>query len=267
MKLEVLVSCMNQKDLSLVEKTKITSDVLLINQTVNVSDHVTVHRDGRTIRMISTKERGVSRSRNMAISHALGDICLLCDDDEILTKEYEIIVCNAFEELPQADIIIFDLEGNKKFRLKPILQRLGPLGCLKVVSYQIAFRTERIRSAGIFFDPFMGAGSGNGSGEENKFLLDCICKGLKIYYVPRTIGLVCHGPSTWFFGFDQAFFYQRGGATRHMMGVPLSVLYGIYYLIFKRRLYKDSLSTVKAAIALFKGIIENPIAKCKSGDV
>lgn len=107
----------------------------------------------------------------------------------------------------------------------------------------------------------MGAGSGNGCGEENKFLWDSLKNGLRIYYVPKIIASLSQGDSSWFIAYDKTFFYQRGAATRYMMGFPLSVLYGIYYLVAKYMLYRRNISLLHAFVALFKGILKNPIGK------
>lgn len=259
MELEILLSCMNQKDISIIRNSGISGNVLVINQTDQDSS-LEEWNGTQHIRMISTTERGLSRSRNMAIQNAIGDICLLSDDDERFVDGYENIITEAFQSLPKADVIAFDVR-NKVTRLKPQVQQLKYLNCLKIASYQIAFRRNSVLQKQVFFDPLMGAGSGNGCGEENKFLFDCLRSGLNIYYHPSTIASVDSRSSTWFFGYGRDFFYQRGGATRHMMGAIPSIFYGIYYLIRKRNLYISTISTGQAAAELFRGIRENPIGR------
>ena len=256
------MSCMGQTDTSLVEKSGISGDVLIINQ----CDVEAVHqedKEGQRIRMISTRERGLSRSRNMAIAHSEGDICLLCDDDEVLFRDYEQNILRYYQEIPDADIIAFDLE-NKQTRLKPEVSRVGRLGCLKLCSCQLTFRRKRILEKEVSFCPYMGSGSGNGCSEENKFLLDCIAAGLRVYYVPVKIARLETQSSEWFFGFDETFFYQRGGATRFMLGLLPSVAYGVYYLIAKRSLYQNTISMKNAAVALARGIRDNNITHQKN---
>lgn len=256
------MSCMHQKDTSLVEKSRISSDVLLINQT-DCDDLVEIKTAGQHIRMMSTVERGLSRSRNMAISNSNADICLLSDDDEIFAENYEQIIIQSFQKLSDADIIAFDL-GNKVTRLKPDTCRIGYLNSLRLCSCQLAFRREKIVKNKLSFDVYMGSGSGNGCGEENKFLLDCLKAGLKIYYVPIQIAKLETQSSEWFFGFDEKFFYQRGCATRYMLGLMPSLLYGLYYVLTKRSLYSETISMKAALKALFKGIRDNTIHHQKS---
>lgn len=253
---------MNQTDMSIVEKSKITGDVLIINQTSRESSEELQTAD-QHIRMISTTERGLSNSRNMAIQNANDDICLLSDDDETFETNYEKTILDTFQKLPDADVIAFNVT-NKKTRLKPVIQRLQYLDTLKIASYQIAFRKDSILKNQILFDPLMGAGSGNGCGEENKFLLDCLRKGLKIYYSPDVIATVQPQASTWFFGYDEHFFYQRGATTRYYMGLPLSIIYAFYYVVFKRSLYRNELKTGHALYYILKGIQDNKIARGKN---
>lgn len=265
MKLEVLLSCMNQTDMSIVEKSKITGDVLIINQTSRESSEE-LQTANQHIRMISTTERGLSNSRNMAIQNANDDICLLSDDDETFETNYEKTILDTFQKLPDADVIAFNLT-NKKTRLKPVIQRLQYLDTLKIASYQIAFRKDSILKKQILFDPLMGAGSGNGCGEENKFLLDCLRKGLKIYYSPDVIATVQPQASTWFFGYDEHFFYQRGAATRYYMGNFISLLYAAYYLLAKYPLYHKQISLMNAAKALLQGYLKNDISYQKKAGI
>ena len=263
MQLEVLLSCMNQKDGRIAEKSGITGSALIINQCPDAKEEGvpdTFQTFSDRVRMITTTERGLSRSRNMAVLHSAADVCLFCDDDESFIDGYEEIILQAFRSLPQADIIAFNVEG-KQTRLSDKIQKLGFTGCLKLASYQIAFRREAIVRNRLFFDVYMGAGSGNGCGEENKFLLDCRKAGLSIYYVPQTIAILRPQASTWFFGYDWNFFYQRGAATRHMMGLWLSLFYGAYYLAAKRKEYGVQISPKRAGIALIKGIHDNPIER------
>ena len=258
MNLEVLLSCMYQADTSLVETSKITSQVLLINQ----CDQNTEFASQR-IRMISTTERGLSNSRNMALKYAVGEICILCDNDEIFEDNYETVICKAFERLPDADIIAFSIE-NKITKLPDRIQKIGKWKSLRIDSRQIAFRREPVLKSGVRFDPLMGAGSGNGAGEENLFLINCLKSGLTIYYVPETVAKLRENESTWFSGYNEMFFYQRGGATRYMLGFGIAFLYGIYYVFCKRALYQKEIRSLNAFRALCRGILDNRIGKLKA---
>ncbi len=274
MNLEVLISCMNQQNMKIAEMTGIQTDALIINQCPQSevlneikSDQNTSGGQNKTlvnIRMLNTNTRGLSKSRNMAIQHAVGDVCLLCDDDEQLDSSYEKIILKAYEALPDADIICFRI-ANQPSRLKQKTQRLTKWTAMRIASWQITFRREAIINSGIRFDENMGAGTGNGGGEEVKYLRDCIKAGLKAYYVPNSIGVVAQTESTWFKGFDRDFFYKRGVTNRYMLGLPMAILYAIYYSYVKRNLYKAYVTPWQSFKYTLDGILANDISNQKKG--
>ena len=272
MNLEVLISCMNQQDMKIAEQTGIRTDTLIINQCPQSEIRNEMKADQKTtgvqnqthvnIRMLDTNTRGLSKSRNLAIQHAVGDVCLLCDDDEQLDSSYEDTILKAYVALPDADIICFRI-SNQPSRLKQETQRLTKWTAMRIASWQITFRRESILKSRIRFDEKMGAGTGNGGGEEVKFLRDCIKAGLKAYYLPNSIGTVAQVESTWFQGFDRDFFYKRGITNRYMLGLPVSILYAAYYTLVKRDLYKEYVTPWQSFRYTVDGIIANDIGRKK----
>jgi len=259
MTLEVLMSCMHQNDDTLVRASRLTGDVVVVNQCSQekYTEYPTEHG---LARLFSTTERGLTRSRNMAIRNAQADVCLLCDDDEVFVDGYESAILDAYRSLPQADVIIFKMTNRAPSFPDKVMRLRFPL-TMKVSSWQISFRRERLLQAGIFFDELLGAGTGNGAEEELKFLLTCQKKGLRIYYVPVSIASVAQEASTWFGGFDKHFFENRGATTRYILGAPLAILYAVYYAAAKRPLYRQTISPTAALRAMFRGIRENKIGK------
>lgn len=253
-KLEVLVSAMHQNDLSLIEKICITSQALIINQ----CDRNDINEKEK-IKMISTTERGLSKSRNLAITNAKGNICLICDDDEILYQNYEKMIIDTYEQYPQADIICFKvLLKNKKYAEK--VYRVGFLSALKISSVQMTFKLSSIQKNKIKFDEDFGSGTFMGSGEENIFIYDCLKKGLKVYYIPVVIGEVKESQSQWFKGFNEDYFYKRGSIIYRLMGY-IGVIYCLYFLITKWKRYRYNLSFSKALCLMLKGMYDFRINK------
>ena len=268
-KLEVLISCMNQKDASIAEKTNLHTDALMVNQCDKEMSE-TYQVNGHAVRIISTLERGLSNSRNMAIENAFGTIALIADDDECLDDNYQTTILKAYEQLPDADIIAFRM-ANQPSRLKQEVQKLNQWTALRVASWQISFRIDSVKKLNLKFDPYLGAGSGNGASEEVKFLRDCIQAGLNAYFVPENIGTVGNdyyetadgSSSSWFAGFDRKFFYQRGTVNRYIYGFPVAVFYAFYYTFTKRKMYGKYISMKDALIYTLKGILSNDIEKQK----
>ena len=255
MKLDILMSCMHQRDDALVRSSRITGSAVVINQ----CDREEFAEYG-PVRMYSTTQRGLTKSRNMAISKSDADVCLLCDDDEVFVEGYEGAILKAYEQLPQADVIIFKMV-NRAPSFSDEVQRLRFPKTMKVSSWQISFRRESLLKGGVRFDELLGAGTGNGAEEELKFLTDCEKAGLKIYYVPTGIATVAQAESTWFSGFDARFFENRGATTRYILGWPVASLYALYYVLRKKKLYESQISSVDALRAIFRGIRENKISK------
>lgn len=254
-KLEILLSCMHQDNISIIERTKISSNALVINQ-ANFDDSLYVDKGEYGVTFITTQERGLSKSRNMAIKKAKGDICLICDDDEIMNDDYETKILDAFIEYPTADIIAFQIENaGKQYSSKG--KRVNYITALKIASWQIAFRRKSIIDKDIWFDEMLGSGVSKAGGEENMFLYDCLKKGLKIYYVPVVIGTMVKGESQWFHGFTKEYFYDRGVFTKKLMGSFFASLYAVYFLVFKYPLYNDDISFRQSLFNLFKGIYKS----------
>lgn len=259
MKLEVLMSCMHQRDDRLVRQSGLTGDVVVINQCdwEGYGEYPTAKG---VARMFSTTQRGLTKSRNMAVEKSHGDICLLCDDDETFVPDYEEKICKAYQQLPQADIVIFKMLNRRPSFPDRVIRLWFPL-TMRVSSWQISFRRERIQAAGVRFDELMGAGTGNGAEEELKFLLDAQRAGLVIYYVPVTIASVAQIKSTWFNGHNETYFENRGATTRYVMGVVLACAYALYYTAFKYHIYGKTITPYKALCATFRGIRNDKITR------
>lgn len=257
--LEILLSCMHEEDHSIISRSNIKTNAVIINQ-CNENSTYQINIDERTVKWINSKERGLSKSRNMEIRNSCADICLIADNDEKFDEDCEQKILKAYDDLLDADIIIFDLH-NKPTKLKPKIYLLKRLEMLRVCSWQITFKRKSIIDNKVIFDVNLGAGTGNGAGEENKFLLDCYDKKLKIYHVPEKIAVMTENESTWFTGFDADFFYKRGMSTRYILGFWLSCMYGLYYAIFKHNQYKKDISIFVALKNILSGIMDNKLKK------
>lgn len=237
----VLLSCMHQKDTSIVERSNVQTDVVVVNQCdINkVETFSFYNKKGKCcyVKFISTTERGLSRSRNMAIRNCDADICLLADDDEYFCDDYEDKILSAYERHPDAGLIAFSLIRNdlKNGKVYPKNERLiSFMQIFHTSSIQISFK----RSNNIYFDELMGSGTGHGAGEENKFMHDTRRSKIRMWYNPAVIAMVKPSPSAWFHGYDSKYFYNHGWASRRSLGGILSLIYCTYF-IFKMRKMTD----------------------------
>ncbi len=255
MTLQVLLSAMFLADESYLDTLHVVSDAVVINQcdrTGRRDTERTVNGRQQRVRYIESTQRGLSVSRNMAIRNASADICILCDNDVEYVDGYEDMILSAFSEHPDADLIVFYIRRKEKPEPNYSTVRwMNRLSVLKIFSPEIAFRRESVR--GISFDESFGAGSGKYlMGEENIFLYDCLKAHKKILYVPLQIAELREEESTWFKGYDKAFFISRG-AGYAAMGKVMSHILIWQFALRKRSLYRKDMRMGKAISHMYRG--------------
>lgn len=256
MSVQALISTMNQIDNLLVKRLKINSDCIILNQ-CNENSEIILEDELFNIKIINSETRGLSKSRNLLIKNASGNICLIGDDDLEYVDNYEKIIKEQFDKYPNADIIAFQVEGiEEKFKDYPKKERkLNLITSMKVASVEIAFRLNRVKENNIMFNEKFGSGAEYCMGEENIFLFECIRKGLKIQYVPIKIANLHMGDSSWFNGFNEKYFIDRG-ASFYAMSSKLALLLILQFAIRKYSLYKAEMKIGNAIKYMIKGMEE-----------
>lgn len=256
MKLQVLVSTMHQKDHSLLDKMNIQSEAIVINQ-CDENSFEDIEYKGNKVRFISLNERGVGLSRNTALMRATGDICLFADSDVTYVDNYEEIIINEFNELG-ADVVIFNVPSTNLDRGEKTIKKRKRLRSHNGYGFgtpKIAVRLESIRKANIYFSLLFGGGAKYSCGEDTLFIKECFAKGLKIYGSPKVIGTVSHNESTWFKGFNDKYFFDKGVLYAHISkwGAPLLCL---RYAIKRRNIFKHEKNWIEAYKLMLKGVRE-----------
>lgn len=264
MRICVLLSCMFQKNHEIIEKSNISTDCVVVNQCDNnfVENFVYINKQDKrcNIRFIHTTERGLSKSRNLAIKNAPDDsICLICDDDEVLSETYEQDILSTYNKSPEASIITFALKKENGTDFKKISDGLSILNIRKILqtsSVQITFSKQFVVSNGIIFDEKMGSGTGNGSGEETKFLFDVRKSRGKMYSSSKYIGILLDGESKWFHGYTEQYMRNRGWVVRRSMGFSLGILYLTYWIFSHVTLFINDISLYNTLINAYRGFFE-----------
>jgi glycosyltransferase involved in cell wall biosynthesis len=211
MRIQAMVATMHQQDHDLLQKMNIQTDAIVGNQCDRDEVEKFIYREHQ-IAWYSFSERGVGLNRNNALMRANADIALFADDDMVYVENYPKIIKKAFEELPDADVIIFDLKYPKEDR-PPIkkIKCLKKKECMRFGAARFAVRVSKIHLHGVSFNLCFGGGAKYSSGEDTLFLNDCIDKGLKVYSYPAVIAhLQDERESTWFQGYNDKFFFDRG---------------------------------------------------------
>lgn len=239
MRVQVLIATMNQQDHSLLEKMNIQSNAIVGNQCdYDEVEHFSYH--GHDIGWYSFAERGVGLNRNNALMRANADIGLFADDDMVYVKSYPEIVKKAFEEIPDADVIIFDLKYPRGGR-PPItkIQRLNRRSGMRFGAARFAVRLSRIHLNGVSFNLCFGGGAKYSSGEDTLFLNDCFDKKLKVYTYPAVIAhLHDERESTWFQGYNDKFFFDKG-VIYYLLNRNFGGLIAGYHCIKHCKIYRS----------------------------
>ena len=254
MKIQVLLSTMNQKDKKIIEKMNINSDAIIINQ-CEKNEIETIEKDGNKILFMSLKERGVGLSRNTALQRASADICIFADDDVIYNDDYKKIILQEFENNPKADVLIFNLQSLNKERPEYQIKkksRINMFNCLRYGTSRIAIRLDKIRNANINFSLLFGGGAKYSHGEDTLFLRECIKKGLKIYKIPVMIGTIGHETSTWFKGYNEKYLKDRGALYR-FFSPRLKYLFCIQYAI-RHKEFSENFNKIEGLKLLLEGV-------------
>lgn len=249
--IEYLISTMNQKDISFLDNMNIKDNVVIINQTTQ-NDKRIVKKENQVIKFISSVEKGLSKSRNMALDNASADICVIADDDFKYYDNSSKKILEAYEKYSDADIIAFYYcsTGRQKKKFDNKVKRVNYLNSLKICSAQITFKRESLEKKSIRFNERFGAGTEKyKAGEENIFLYECLRKGLKIYIEPVYILEIQEkgNESAWFKGYNKNFFETKG-AVYYQMTKRFYWILILQFAIRKRNLYKNSDITIIKAI-------------------
>ena len=262
MKIIALIACMHEKDHGIVERTNVQTDAVVVNQCDEdkVEEYTFTNNKGRECRVIfvNTTERGLSKSRNMAIRYAKdADVCLICDDDEVLEDNYEEIIANAFESTDKIDVASFILKRDDgKGNLGVSEMKMGIREICKLSSVHLAFRREAVVNIGIVFDEKMGSGTGNGGGEDTKFMIDCWRKGLKMRYFPKRIGELLPSESQWFEGWNKKLLIDSGWCDRRTFGFFLGYAHILLAVVRHRKEYSKFMNPFQALFYLNKGFFQ-----------
>lgn len=253
MRVQVLASVMNQS-LDIVDKMNISSDAIIINQCSQFELQKLVKGE-RNISIYSFSERGVGLSRNNALIHASEDILLFADDDLVYNNTYETQIIREFEEHPDADMIFFNVPSlnckRPSFMVKKF-SRVHWFNCLRYGTIRIAVKRLSIHSRNITFSLLFGGGAYYGSGEDTLFIHECLKKGLKIYTSPEIIGYVEQKTSSWFRGYNEKYFYDKG-ALFYSISPLLFRLYCLQYCIRKYSIYSSDIKFGNAYRCMMAG--------------
>ncbi|RSK39169.1 glycosyltransferase family A protein [Mangrovimonas spongiae] len=190
---EVLISTMNRTSLDFLyymfqhndlSKTR----VLIINQTIKGKELMSTLEN---VRVFNVLDKGISKSRNLAIANAVGEICLIADDDEVFVKGFKEVVLNTFHENKKVTLVRFKIETFEgdpfKNYSKLDTKKINVLDILSTSSIEVAFKRREVVNKKIIFNERFGLGAEFKMGEEQLFLNKIKESGLNMIYKADTI--------------------------------------------------------------------------------
>lgn len=237
-KLQVLVATMHQQDFSIAEKMNLRCSAVIANQ----ADREEIRsEDGPfgPLKMITTKTRGVGLNRNIALLAADAEILLFADDDVVYNDDMPESVTQAFRDIPDADVIIFsmDILRNGQITEHRHLQkkRRRLWNSLRFGTYTIAIRREALLQKNITFHQCFGGGCMYSAGEDTLFIRACFREKLHVYSHSYVLGTCCKDTSSWFTGYNEKYFFDKGVLVRHLFPRAPYLMVPYFAIRFKRR--------------------------------
>ena len=254
MNIKPIIATMRRSEISELNlETKNINSALVINQNTKKTKKVKINN----YEMITYVEKGLAKSRNRAIENLNGDeIAIVTDDDVSFISQYETLIKKAYGILKDADAIVFmskDDNGSSRRKYCKKIKRLNKYNILSVNSIEITFKSKSILENNIRFDEDFGLGSIYGSGEENIFLMDCLKKGLKIYFYPTYINI--HPKESTGFTWNEKDVFDKGALFNRLYPI-MSYFISIPILFLKRNQWKNNMKSKDFISNYYRGLLE-----------
>lgn len=256
MTLQLLIAAVKKKPLLLAEEMHIDSDAILVSQGDGYGYEEFEYK-GHKLRYFAMEDRGVGLNRNTALLHAEADIVLFADEDIVYDEGYAGKVLAEFEKHPEADMLLFNVkasEGRETYHTDSF-GRVHWYNCGRYPTYSFAAKRECLHKNNITFSLLFGGGAKYSNGEDSLFIRDCLKSGMKVCRVPVTIGQEKFRESTWFRGYNEKFFFDRGVLYSYLYGRLDKVMAVRWLMAHKEELCKD-ISVKEAYGIMCRGIKE-----------
>lgn len=238
MGIEVLVAAMNKKDTSLYQIMNIDVDMIIANQS-DYNAYEEVNINGKSIKMITTNDRGVGKNRNKAIHFSSKDILVFSDEDLVYHDNVFSQIEKAYKELSDADAILFQVNTNRKDLSAQVqkCRRVNRFNYARYGAVRLSVKRNTILRFNCKFNELFGGGCIYSAGEDNNFIHDLIKNKAIIYTYPLLIASESDRQSTWFTGYNEKYFYDSGALMSAIYGKWKYIMSFVFLL--KRNHNKD----------------------------
>lgn len=191
--IEILISTMNRDSLDFLIPMFPYShfsnfSILIVNQT---QEEKILTSDFFNIRVINSVEKGLAKSRNLALENAVGKILLIADDDVVFKEGFRIKIIDAYNKFPEATVINFAIENSNGSLIKKYPSstktNLNIFDILNTSSIEITLNKKFIDETKIRFDENFGLSAVFEMGEEAIFLSDLKANQKQLVFEPQSI--------------------------------------------------------------------------------
>ena len=241
-RLQILISAVNKDPETIPGIMNIGSDAVIVNQLIGedapsgiVPGEKSLEYNGHQVRILNRQEKGVGLSRNTALDNSDHEIIQFGDDDIVYDEGYADRILAEFDAHPEADVILFNVkaQAGRETYWNTDFARVNWRNYGRYPAYAICARRDKLISSGVKYSLLFGGGAPYMNGEDSLFLHDCLNAGLALYRTDVALGKETSGESTWFKGYTEKFFFDRGVLYHFLYGKMANIL-GFRYL-FKNR--------------------------------
>ncbi len=250
--IEVLIVTMNRDTADFVEEMNIPSDVdVIVANQADKFDYSEQYTKDNRIRFITHNTKGVGINRNIALLNSGDDILVFADDDIKYRDGAFEEIQKAFQKSPDADGFIFNVNtiGQDMGRRENAeIKRVRTYNFLNYGAVRLVIKKESLKKNAIYFSEMFGGGAKYGSGEDTLFIRECLKKNLKLYTYPFILADVYQEKSSWFEGYNDKYFYDKGALMKACFRMIYPMLIVAYAVKSARKMDKkflDILYTMK----------------------
>ena len=254
-RIQILVSAVNQDKEKLPEAMNLQCDAVIVNQCGRKGKE-TFNWNGYTILWIDSDEKGVGRSRNRALRASDHEFIQFADEDIRYHDGYAEKIVREFDAHPEADVFLCDIKRPEatQGQLTTSYHKINWTNYGRYGTWAICARADAIKRNKIVFSRMFGGGARYGSGEDSLFMNDCLKCGLRMYGLPIELGVESERPSSWFHGFTEKYFYDRGVLFHFLYG-PMAIPFGARLVWKHRDIFRRDIDPVHGFRLLCAGVI------------
>jgi glycosyltransferase involved in cell wall biosynthesis len=195
--LEILISTMNRNSLDFLNSMFPFCDfsnfrILIINQT---SKDNLLFSGFESVRVVNAFDKGISKSRNLAILNSKAKILLFTDDDVVFIENFDQKIIEAYNNNPLVSAICFQTlttEGVLYSNYPKHNKILNNKEIINVLSIEVSCKSDSIKKGKIKFNEWFGLGSQFEDSETFFYLRNLKNKGFRVFFCP--LNIVIHKP-------------------------------------------------------------------------